>query len=431
MIPKSQRGDVFHRSLVAALVGILVVSALGLWVSADSKRQLESDHFLLTYVVSGGVEATATAYAASVRDALEAAYQVLVVQDRFPVPTEKIEVQLVETQSGEFGSEYLIQDEDGALRPVIEIAVEAAMQDALSGSVVTVTLEDEVRSTAAHELFHAIQDTLALRSGNDMSDLLFVESLATWAQEEVVPLANDYLEPALDFLVAPDALGFFYRTYDAGIFWVFLASRHGGAQAIRRVMTSSVAFDGRYTIENAFAAEGLSFLDLWEEFAVALAAESVPDADRIKTLFPLPDPQAKSQRPTRFVELPPPVYQGTWNGGEVTIDRVTAASETLYDSEFDEDPIGTALRVAHAYGIDFLHLVTNVDRPMTIAFSGDPGTEFRVDVVTRRGSSVTSQRLSQDAPVRIDLPSSYDEIRVVVTRGEAGTGTYHLTLREG
>jgi len=264
-----------------------------------------------------------------------------------------------------------------------------------------------------------------------MSDLLFVESLATWAQEEVVPLANDYLEPALDFLVAPDALGFFHRTYDAGIFWVFLASRHGEAQAIRRVMTSSATFDGRYAIEDAFAAEGLSFLDLWEEFAVALAAESVPDADRIKTLFPLPDPEAKSQRPTRFVELPPPVVQGTWSGGEVTIDRVTVASETSYDSEFEEDPVGAALRVAHAYGIDFLHLVAKGELPMTIAFSGDQGTEFRVDVITRRGPSVTSQRLSQGTPIRIDLPSSYDEIRVVVTRGEAGSGTYHLTLREG
>ncbi len=431
MIRKKERGDSVCRSLLLSVLVLLIACVPGLLVSADSQRQLESDHFLLTYSVSDGVEAQATAYAASVRDALEAAYQILVIQDRFPAPKDRIEVSLVETGSGEFGSEYLIEGDDGSLEPAIDIATEAAMQDALSGSVVAVTLQDEVRSTAAHELFHAIQDTLALRSENDMSDLLFVESLATWAQEEVVPLANDYLEPALDFLVAPDGLSFLYRTYDAGIFWVFLASVHGGAQAIRRVMTSTATFDGLYAVENAFAAAGLSFLDLWEEFAVALAADAVPDADRIKTLFPLPDPQAKSQRPTRFVELPPPVYQGTWSGGEVTIDRVTAASEPPYDSEFEQDPIGTPLRVAHAYGIDFLHLTASVERPMTIAFSGDPGTEFRVDVVTRRGSSVTSQRLTQQAPVRIDLPGSFDEIRIVVTRGESGTGTYHLTLREG
>jgi len=430
MIRKTERGDAVRRSLVLSVL-LLIACAPSLSLFADSQRQLESDHFLLTYSVSDGVEAGATAYASSVRDALEAAYQVLVIQDRFPAPKAKVEVSLVKTQSGEFGSEYLVQADDGSLEPAIDIATEAAMQDALSGSVVAVTLEDEVQSTAAHELFHAIQDTLALESQNDMSDLLFVESLATWAQEEVVPLANDYLEPALDFLVAPDGLSVLYRTYDAGIFWVFLASVHGGAQAIRRVMASSATFDGLYVVENAFATEGLSFLDLWEEFAVALAAETVPDADRIKTLFPLPDPQAKSQRPTRFVELPPPVYQGMWSGGEVTIDRVTAASEAPYESEFQQDPVGASLRVAHAYGIDFLHLTASAERPMTIAFSGDPGTQFRVDVVTRRGSSVTSQRLSQDAPVRIDLPSSCDEIRVVVTRGEPGTGTYHLTLREG
>ncbi len=430
MIRKIAQGHAVRRSLVLSAL-LLFACAPGLSLFADSQRQLESDHFLLTYSVSDGAEAQATAYAASVRDALESAYQVLVIQDRFPAPKGKVEVSLVATGSGEFGSEYLVQADDGSLEPAIDIATEAAMQDALSGSVVAVTLQDEVHSTAAHELFHAIQDTLALESQNDMSDLLFVESLATWAQEEVIPAANDYLEPALDFLVAPDGLGFLYRTYDAGIFWVFLASVHGGAQAIRRVMASSATFDGLYAVENAFAAERLSFLDLWEEFAVALARDTVPDADRIKTLFPLPDPQAKSQRPTRFVELPPPVYHGTWSGGEVTIDRVTAASEAPYDSQFAQDPIGAPLRVAHAYGIDFLHLVASVERPMTIAFSGDPGTPFRADVVTRRGSSVTSQRLAQDAPVRIELPSSFDEIRIVVTRGEPGTGTYRLTLREG
>ena len=132
----------------------------------------------------------------------------------------------------------------------------------MADSVVPVSLEDEVKSTAAHELFHVIQDTLALERENDMSDLAFVESLATWAQEEVVPAANDYLEPALDFLVAPDSLSFFHRTYDAGIFWVFLASRHGGAQAIRRVMAATESFDGRFAIESAFQSDGLSFLDL-------------------------------------------------------------------------------------------------------------------------------------------------------------------------
>ena len=264
-----------------------------------------------------------------------------------------------------------------------------------------------------------------------MSDLAFVESLATWAQEEVVPAANDYLEPALDFLVAPDSLSFFHRTYDAGIFWVFLASRHGGAQAIRRVMAATESFDGRFAIESAFQSDGLSFLDLWEEFAVALAAETTPDADRIRTLFPLPDPEAKSQRAQRFLELPPPVFQGTWNGGEVTIDRVTATAEPPYDSEFAQDPVGTPLRVAHAYGIDFLDLSGSVERPMVIALAGDPGTEFRADVVTRRGSETATLRLSTSAPVRIEEPKSLDKIRVVVTRGEAGTGTYHLTVREG
>ena len=264
-----------------------------------------------------------------------------------------------------------------------------------------------------------------------MSDLFFVESLATWAQEEAAPGADDYLESALDFLVGPDSLGFFHRTYDAGIFWVFVASRYGGAEAIREVLAATVAFDGRYAVEAAFQAKGVSFLDLWEAFSVSLAAERFPDAERVRTLFALRDPEAKSQKPRRWVELPPPVYHGTWDGGETTIDRVTQTSDAPHASEFAEDPPGSLLRVAHAYGIDFLHLTAAVDRRLEISFFGELGTEFRAAVVARRGSETLTWSLVPEKPVLVETPNLFDEIRIVVTRGEAGTGAYRLTLREG
>jgi hypothetical protein len=40
-------------------------------------------------------------------------------------------------------------------------------------------------------------------------------------------------------------------------------------------------------------------------------------------------------------------------------------------------------------------------------------------------------RLAPGTPLLVDQPNAFDEIRIVVTRGEAGTGTYRLALRSG
>ncbi len=420
----------FGQALLVAAFALALASFPGLLGRADYVRQLSSAHFLLTYTVGGGADAVTSEYAGWVRDALEAAYQVLIVADGFSAPAGPIETNIVAKEGGEMGAEYITYDSTGEPHPVIEMATQTTMEETLAELTVPCSLEDALASTAAHELFHVIQDTLAQAGKNDMSDLSFVEALATWAQEEVAPQANDYLDPSLDFLLGPDSLSFFHRTYDAGIFWVFVTARHGGAEAIRRVMTASTEFDGRYAVDAAFQGEGLSFLDLWEEFSVALATEAVPDADRIRTLFPIADTEAKSQRGKGWAELPPPVYQGTWSGEDLLIDRVNSKTEAPYAPEFAEDPLDAPLRVAHAYGIDLLHLVASADRPLEISFSGGAGTEFRVNVAGRRGAEYSVWRLAPGETVRIENPDRYAEIRIVVTRGEAGNGTYQLTVRE-
>ena len=162
MTERAPRQHAFGRAVIVPALGFVIAATLSTVARADYPRQLASDHFLLTYDVGTGPDATSGEYAASVRDALEAAYQILVVKDGFPVPEGPIETDLVMTESGEFGSESMATGEDGQPRPVIEIAVKRGMEDAMANSVVPVSLEDEVKSTAAHELFHVIQDTLAL-----------------------------------------------------------------------------------------------------------------------------------------------------------------------------------------------------------------------------------------------------------------------------
>jgi hypothetical protein len=195
------------------------------------------------------------------------------------------------------------------------------------------------------------------------------------------------------------------------------------------VLEASADYDGRYAIDYAFREEGLTFDDLWEEFALALASGTIPDANLIKTMFPLAVEDGKSRNSTRWVVLPAPVYRETWSGTPIDIERVNFESNAPYSPWFEEDPIGTPLRIAHAYGIDFLDLASSTDQPMEIAFAGDAGTVFRVNVVTQEGSNTTVYRLTADAPVSIEHPDRYDTIRIVITRGEAGTGSYSLTIR--
>ena len=51
-----------------------------------------------------------------------------------------------------------------------------------------------------------------------------------------------------------------------------------------------------------------------------------------------------------------------------------------------------------------------------------------MNVATRKGAEVLTWRLAPGSPLLVDQPNAFDEIRLVVTRGKAGTGTYHLTL---
>ena len=415
------------RRAIGLLAAVGLLLATGSPLAADSAHELASAHFLVQYTVGTGDDAVAAEYAALVRDAMEEAYRVLVTEGGFSLLPGQISVLIRRSEDAEYGSEYLDEDAQGNPRPVIEIAPESSMKDAIADLVVRPTVEEEVRSTAAHELFHAVQETLALRGTYDFSEIWLTEALATWAQELVVPRADDYLDSAIDFLVGPDSLSFFSRTYDAGIFWTFVAARHG-AEAVRHVMTASAAYEGRYVVDAAFREKHLTFDDLWEAFAVALAAGTLPDGDVIATLLPDPSATVRSPR-TKGLALPPSVWRGEWQGGTLTIGEVNARNPSPILPEFAEDPVGSPLRVAHAYGIDLLDLTSAAARPFEILLSGDAGTAFRANVVIGQGATQRTARLVPEAPLQIEGASG--RIRIVVTRGEAGTGAYTLTVREG
>ena len=412
------------------LLIIVLLAAVGGFAAQGG---LGSDHFIIRYETSGA-DAVDVDYATTVRDALEGAYSALTDTYGFPLPYQQIEVRISSDGGGELGSEYMDTTDPTDPVPIVTIAPEAEMRDAIGWMYVHTTIDGLVRSTAAHELFHVVQDTLALAGKNDMSDQPFVEPLAVWAQELVYPDVNDYLEAGLSLLFGPDSIDFFYRTYDAGVFWVFLSSRHGGADAIKRVMAESAIYDGRYAIDAAFRDQGLSFDDLWEEFAVAASMGDLPDHDIISSLFHSVSGKEKAKKheaDTALVEIPASTYEGTWNGGGLLIDRVNAKDNPPYELKYTEDPTGTPLRVAHAYGIDYLRLRASTDKTMRISFSGDAQTAFRADVALVAGDTYTVHSLTEGKPVIVESPDQYSKICIIVTRGAAGTGTYSVKIDQG
>lgn len=404
----------------SVLVFVLAV-ALTTFAAA---AQITSAHFEIAHEGFGGVTEE---YARLVEKSLEFAYDAFVAEG-FVLFPDRIHVDILETDAGELGTEYLTMDEDGNWAPIIEIAVESIMKDYLAGAYVECSLEDLVASTCAHELFHVIQDYHALHGVGDVSEQAFVEPHATAVQEAVFPSANDYLEPALDFLLAPDSMAFFQRSYDAGVFWVYLLDRFN-LRFFLDLMVASASYDGRYAVDHALITQGVSFFDVWTDFAVSLATGTLPDADVLASLVPVAEGSGWWTTSRDPAAIPPPVVRETWTGKLLDISVVNATNDSEYIPWYEEDAIGTKLRVAHAYGIDILEIEMADSSAMTIEFQGDAETQFRTVVALETKSGWTVTPFAQTLMI---LPESdATRMRIIITRSEPGTGAYVITLQPG
>lgn len=410
-----------QRGLALVLLLVLAHAACG----SAALRQVTSEHFAIFYEQDSG--AVSKSYLQLVEQGLESAYAFFAIKGFAAFPgLIRVNILSVAEAEGIMGHEYLDRNENGDLVPVIGIAPESVMNGGYGYANTATSLEDLVLSTCAHELFHTIQDYHSLHGSGDMSEESFVEPHATAVQEVVVPSANDYLAPALDFLLAPDSTAFFNRSYDAAIFWVYVLD-HFGVRAILDVMASSVVFDGRHAIDHAFAPAGLSFLDVWTHFAVALATGQVPDSNVIATLVRQADSPSLWTKTAGPPPLPPVVFRETWKGTSITAARVNASNAFAYRPPSEDDEIGTSLKVAHAYGIDVLEIVMDRAAPLTIQFNGDASSTFRTTVAYLEGSRWTSLPFTESISLQPTKDVTF--IRVIVTRSEGGTGKYSLTIR--
>lgn len=293
-------------------------------------------------------------------------------------------------------------------------------------------------SVAAHEFFHSIQ---WLGYSLKLRDSFVIEGTAVWAQREVFPNCVEcYLEGIEDWLVGGtdvNALRYFYGGYQGGLFWNFLTDRYGGAQLIRRLFEH---MEIQQNIQQntdwpkpLSSLVGKPFLDLWAEFAVALAARQVPDA---RWLYP------HAQEKTSYV--PVPVFAEKWMGESFTIEHSNWKNPYLdicrqrlsrqklkvktCPPETNILALNSPLAVRHAYGIHFLRITPKSDAPLALHFAGDPNSDFRVHVVAEKPSGgYEIFRLQHECA--LSRPSSYALLQIVITRGEKGSGEYRLELQ--
>ncbi len=412
------------RSLSA--VGVLVA-----WIvlctavpGAAAPRTRSTLHFLISYSSGFGSHVSSETYVDWVEDGLEVAYAAF-VDAGFSIYSEQIPVYLVESVAGELGAEYLEWDGHGGWFPAIEIAVEETMQEYLAYAYVDTTLEDLVRSTCAHELFHVVQEYHSANGIGDISEQSWIEAHATAVQEFVVPSADDYLEPAIEFLLAPDGMSFLQRTYDAGIFWVYALERFG-IDVLLEVMSASAVYDGIYALDAAWSHFGTSFFDVWSEFAVTFATGALPDAELVAALVPMEENRGWWTRTRDAAPIPPPVHQSTWIGETLAIETVNATQQSEWVPLYEDDPVGSPLRIAHAYGIDVLEILVEEAGPVSITFDGASDTAFRTWVASETSEGWTT--LAFKETTTLDLGASVVRFRLVVTRSEPGSGSYAFTV---
>jgi hypothetical protein len=114
------------------------------------------------------------------------------------------------------------------------------------------------------------------------------------------------------------------------------------------------------------------------------------------------------------------------------MDRVTETSPAdallgTSDSALGAQLLGAQLRIAHPYGIDVVSIRPRSAAPLAISVTAAAATDFRIAVAGRRAG--TWDLLSPSGrEIVVHSPQRYEEICVILTRGETGTGSYIIHL---
>ncbi|MGO4255354.1 MXAN_6640 family putative metalloprotease [Marmoricola sp. RAF53] len=244
-------------------------------------RTLPTAHFCVRYLAGDEQQAQLTA------DTLEYVYATEIGTFGFRAPLSdgdgRLDVSITDDLGGQGIYGYCSTTSSADQSPAY-----CALDDDFSPSQYGAPAINSLRVTAAHEFFHAIQ--FAYDAGQETWAM---EGTAVWAEDEVYPAINDYLQylrfsPVREPGTPIDSNGTFER-YGIVVFWKFLSEYVGDRAVIRRFWQYADAPAGRnarQAVVAALAAYGRSFEAAFARFT---AWNTLPPGSyRDRALWPAP-----------------------------------------------------------------------------------------------------------------------------------------------
>ncbi|MEW5958544.1 MAG: MXAN_6640 family putative metalloprotease, partial [Chloroflexota bacterium] len=261
---------------------------------------------------------------------------------------------------------------------------------------------DAMRTTAAHELHHAIQ---AAYDDGDPHEWLY-EASATWMEDEVYPQIGDAKSYLADFMDAPDICPLSVGRDDQDVRWYggwillrYIAEHYGGPATIRRAWELMATQEGLAALEAALAEQGATLAEVFVDFAVANLAKS----------------NCPANAPYCYVhgrDYLRPYVESSLRVGPGQVEILTPKDGV--------QPLAA----------DYIRLKS--DGPLALDFRGSVAGEWRLRLVGLTGEETSVIDWPATAPARID-PSKFDKLYLVVANTaqvklEPDCGYHNYTL---
>ncbi len=266
---------------------------------------------------------------------------------------------------------------------------------------------DMMRTTAAHELHHAIQ---AAYDDNDAQQWLY-EATAVWMEDELYPDIGDARSYLVDYLAAPDLCLPSVGRNDQDLHWYgswillrYISEHYGGPEVIRQVWEQAAAMDGLAALETVLEQQGSSLAQVMVDFAVANLTKSTCPANT------------------------PYCYR---YGG----DYLRAYVEHSVRLEPGERLEFTPKDGVQQLGADYLRL--KGEGPVRVDFQGSGAGVWRRRWVGLRGDEATVIPWQGSEPITVN-PAEFKKLYLVIvnvapveTEGDCGYHNYSLAFSAG
>ena len=114
----------------------------------------------------------------------------------------------------------------------------------------------------------------------------------------------------------------------------------------------------------------------------------------------------------------------------MTLDHVTEDSPAGTLLGYSDSAVNAALRISYPYGIEVVTIRPESATPLIVTVVASESADFRIAFVGRRETEWDLLSMSGRV-LSVTDPDRFDEIRIVLTRGGTGSGSFTVRLSRG